>query len=375
MPPSARWLGRAPRELQEPIRDPRDPAKPFAEGPSDLHHQHCSFPEGTIAEAKRRLAPRQPPEAWSRPTGPAVTIEDATSSSNTSCIRIRTTTRLADGHVDNVVGSGESTTAGSGESTSTTVVEFVDNVLRVEHAQFTCAWGDDLPTEPTVLLGCCNEWPAFVDADKQWTVPNLAQRERAATASASAAAAEECLFSVDGGPGFARESYGEGRVTMCEYDHYCRGQAGGDAAPLYVFDHRCLKPSGPREGTAGAGAETNSLSLCRDFDVPPSFRRDVMSGLTGSQFRPLPPAWLLVGCARSGTPIHDHPLTVAWNALLSGCKLWALLPPDVGEASLLLNSSGSISEATERLPQSEDEDDGADFDLSALDWFGWGCTS
>jgi len=53
------------------------------------------------------------------------------------------------------------------------------------------------------------------------------------------------------------------------------------------------------------------------------------------------------GASGSGTPIHDHPLTVAWNALLAGCKLWVAMPPDVDPAYLLL-----------------DTDD--DFDLSAL---------
>jgi hypothetical protein len=36
--------------------------------------------------------------------------------------------------------------------------------------------------------------------------------------------------------------------------------------------------------------------------------------------RPLPQAWLLVGAEGSGTPIHCHPRTVAWNTLLAGAK-------------------------------------------------------
>jgi hypothetical protein len=94
-----------------------------------------------------------------------------------------------------------------------------------------------------------------------------------------------------------------------------------------------------------------------------------------------------VGCARSGTPIHDHPLTVAWNALLSGCKLWAILPPDIDEALLLLNSDTRDTDTAEETRCSNDfvdvghspgsaaeaasgEDGDHDFDLSALDWFG-----
>ncbi len=63
--------------------------------------------------------------------------------------------------------------------------------------------------------------------------------------------------------------------------------------------------------------------------------------------------------------MHDHPLTVAWNALLSGCKLWAVLPPDVDESRLLLDCNWSREGST----CTDDEGDDSDFDLSALEWF------
>jgi hypothetical protein len=37
-----------------------------------------------------------------------------------------------------------------------------------------------------------------------------------------------------------------------------------------------------------------------DYTVPRCFTHDAMGGTTGSRFRPLPPAWLLVGAARQG---------------------------------------------------------------------------
>ena len=96
-----------------------------------------------------------------------------------------------------------------------------------------------------------------------------------------------------------------------------------------------------------------------------------------ANYRTLPPVWLLVGCARSGTPIHDHPTTAAWNALLCGCKLWAVFPPDVDQDVLLLNlllgGGGGGKGTDEGKPQQheDDEDDEDDeFDLSALQWFG-----
>jgi len=348
---------------------------------------------GTIDEAKRRLAPRQPLEAWTHPTGPSVRVEEVPmhltkgEGSSSNCIRVHTTHQSIE--------SG---------SRVVTARDFADNVPRLESTAFTCPWGDDLPTEPTVLTGCCEYWPAFARDEKQWNVPNLARR-----AVVTSECDNEQLFSVDGGPGFARESYGEGRVSMPEYARYCNNHAGGDAVPLYIFDHRCLRPRPTGNGNCTEDSSTSatpidsSINLFDDYRIPPSFQRDVMSCLTGTRFRPLPPAWLLVGCARSGTPLHDHPLTVAWNALLSGCKLWAILPPNIDESLLLLttneadpnapneansankhffascepdfdcdnfgNKAGNNDGGNNNDEEVENDNDD-DFDLSALDWFG-----
>jgi histone arginine demethylase JMJD6 len=133
----------------------------------------------------------------------------------------------------------------------------------------------------------------------------------------------------------------QGKVTLDEYKQYCEsgGEAEKDVAPLYIFDPDIL----------------SSTFASDEFSTPACFSKDAMACIDGTEYRPLPPAWLLVGVKRSGTPIHDHPLTVAWNALLVGCKLWCCLPPDVDERLLLLNL--------------HDDDDNADFDLSALEWF------
>jgi len=75
---------------------------------------------------------------------------------------------------------------------------------------------------------------------------------------------------------------------------------------------------------------------------------------------------LLVGVERSGTPIHDHPTTVAWNALLVGCKLWCCLPPDVDEKHLLLNLEYDLDQENN---DSTADDSDIDIDSSAIDWF------
>ena len=74
------------------------------------------------------------------------------------------------------------------------------------------------------MVGCCNDWAAFATA-QSWGVAALAGR-----------AGRSCTFSLDGGPGFARESLNLGRVSMPEYRRYCDADADADAAPLYIFD-------------------------------------------------------------------------------------------------------------------------------------------
>jgi hypothetical protein len=136
---------------------------------------------------------------------------------------------------------------------------------------------------------------------------------------------------------------------------YCAHQQ--DDAPLYIFDAHLATRTFADGG-----------SLRAECGPPPAcFSHDAMAGI--HHLRPLPPAWLLVAAARSGTPIHDHPHTgahpepnpnpvlttsptlplyadpepepaVAWNVLLSGCKLWAILPP--GECELAEDQGSAL---------------------------------
>jgi histone arginine demethylase JMJD6 len=214
---------------------------------------------------------------------------------------------------------------------------FHDSVMRIPSSTFeNDVYGDTLPDTPIVLTGCCDNWKAFESPGKSWDVHDLANRYTG-------------LVALDGGPSFARLSLCSAKVSLNEYLRYCGNDADGDDAPLYVFDPDFLKHDSTFDG---------GDSVRREFSIPPCFSHDEMACCNGSRFRPLPPAWLLVGATRSGTPIHNHPMTVAWNALLSGCKLWCCLPPDVTESALLLNFD-------------QDSDDEADdaFDLSALQWF------
>jgi histone arginine demethylase JMJD6 len=169
-------------------------------------------------------------------------------------------------------------------------------------------------------------------------------------------------FSLDGGPAFARNSMSEGKVSMNEYARYVNNDSDGDVAPLYIFDANALKSN------TKSGQFVDGSSFCDAYSIPACFSKDAQEKVTFSAFRPLPPAWLLVGGKGSGTPIHDHPTTAAWNALLSGCKLWACLPPNCSESALLLNSTDDVN--NKNNDDVNDEDEECDFDLSALQWFG-----
>lgn len=222
--------------------------------------------------------------------------------------------------------------------------EFVDCADRHDVSTFNSEWGDDLPKYPFVLTGCCRGWKSFCSPGVSWGLLDLTARIK-----------HDTVFSLDGGPSFARLSMSDCRIEMSEYLRYSSSSSDNDDAPLYIFDHRILqKDSVFLDGTA----------LKDEYSTPFPFSHDILACCTGSRFRPLPPAWLLVGSKTSGTPIHDHPLTVAWNALLTGCKLWAVLPPDIDEDFLQLQLGPDDVD-----PCCGDGEEENAFDLSAFDWF------
>ena len=189
--------------------------------------------------------------------------------------------------------------------------------------------GSDLPLSPCVLSGVAAGWRAM--EGEGWSLPALAARCSATEA-----------FSLDGGPGFARESLAAGAVTMADFAHYALGgEAAADAAPLYIFDEGLAT----RRFASGA-------PMAGEFTIPACFAADQVGA--GAAARPLPPSWLLVGPAGSGTPVHCHPCTVGWCTLLRGAKLWVLLPPGTPPEALCVGAYNTVS--------AEDED------LSALAW-------
>jgi len=277
-----------------------------------------------IDRAKKAIAPRADLKEWLRHSSESAVANQS----------IHVHSSSSDGIHDCTTGGCSSYVAFSGaEEGGGDDHVFCDNVDRIPGCSFDRdVHGDSLPHAPAVLTGLLEEWPAFANPGTTWSAEDLAAREATAATRVS----------LDGGPSFARMSMCRGRVTLDEYNQYCEsGEAAHDIAPLYVFDPDIL----------------TSAFASDEFSTPECFSKDVMACIDGTEYRPLPPAWLLMGVKRSGTPIHNHPLTVAWNALLVGCKLWCCLPPDVDESALLLNL------------RDDDEEDECPFDLSALEWF------
>lgn len=101
--------------------------------------------------------------------------------------------------------------------------------------------------------------------------------------------------------------------TMSEYVTYMRYNL--DESPLYLFDSNFV------EKTSRSGK-----SLLTDYRVPECFDQDLFK-LLGSD-RP-DHRWLIMGPARSGSTFHKDPNgTCAWNAVVTGSKLWIMFPPD-----------------------------------------------
>lgn len=84
-----------------------------------------------------------------------------------------------------------------------------------------------------------------------------------------------------------------------------------DESPLYLFD-----------------CSSNAMkTLQKEYDVPQLFQQDLFT-----LFQHCRPdhAWLIIGSKRSGSTFHKDPnYTSAWNAALSGRKVWVMFPPGI----------------------------------------------
>ncbi|ORZ29254.1 hypothetical protein BCR44DRAFT_45918 [Catenaria anguillulae PL171] len=153
---------------------------------------------------------------------------------------------------------------------------------------------------PCILTDCISHWPAFA------TYPTFAEFE-----------------SLYGSLRLRAEATD---LTLSEYLTYLRANPP-DESPVYLFDKDF-----PRQGALGA-------QLARSYSVPDYFKADLFSvlGATRPDF-----AWLIVGPIRSGSTHHKDPnMTSAWNAVITGSKLWIMYPPDVVPPGVFPSADGA----------------------------------
>lgn len=88
-----------------------------------------------------------------------------------------------------------------------------------------------------------------------------------------------------------------------------------DENPLYLFD--CSSEA--------------MAQLKKEYTLPEIFQHDLFSVFQRENIQCRPDyAWLIVGSARSCSTFHKDPNhTSAWNAALTGRKLWIMLPPTI----------------------------------------------
>eukprot|EP00835_Amoeboradix_gromovi_P002631 NODE_153_length_16933_cov_0.442141.p2 type:complete len:419 gc:universal NODE_153_length_16933_cov_0.442141:13127-14383(+) len=148
---------------------------------------------------------------------------------------------------------------------------------------------------PCILRGACKEWPAF----KKWNW--------------------EYLSDVCGDTLFQSEQLD---ITFREFAKYATSNPN-DESPIYLFDKNF----------------TNTVPvLADDFDSPKYFIDDLF------QYLPNRPdnLWIIAGPERSGSTWHKDPnQTSAWNATITGKKLWIFMPPNKTPPGIFPSADGS----------------------------------
>ena len=98
-----------------------------------------------------------------------------------------------------------------------------------------------------------------------------------------------------------------------------------DNASVRIFDPLAEHEHLGKRRSSGPPTDTDKLSLQRDYRPPAVLDRDLFRScglLTDYQ-------WTLLSSANTGTPLHVDPaFTNGWNTVLSGRKMWVVLPPD-----------------------------------------------
>ena len=98
---------------------------------------------------------------------------------------------------------------------------------------------------------------------------------------------------------------------MSEFVEYMFGNK--DDSPLYLFE-------------SSLEDHEQAKNMLKQYKPPKFFQKNYFQ-LLGDDDMP-PHRWFLMGPKRSGTEMHQDPLsTSAWNASIMGHKRWVLIPP------------------------------------------------
>ena len=179
---------------------------------------------------------------------------------------------------------------------------------------------------PFMIKGFASDWPAVTRWD-----PSSVFRNRCVSPSLSSSCLEtsattsnmfSCHFRCGDLADDSNSDGAEDEVTVSLSDLFEYFLSQQDDDPLYVFDrkfadaNRCPSMLDDYHNNSGSGPDRLRAALYPD---------DLMAHM---QTKRPPHRWFLCGPRGSGTAVHrDPPGTLAWNALLKGCKIWALLDP------------------------------------------------
>jgi hypothetical protein len=183
--------------------------------------------------------------------------------------------------------------------------------------------------KPCVFKGLASRWPAL-RGKRKWSFENLREHYGDEYFLATNESSNAIL---------TMEEFLELHVFTEKMTQDVPSSSPHDANPLYLFDPTF---------------DDDNAEMLDAYQEPGIFS-EAIGGLDLMQQVPLELQpdyrWLLVGGTFSGSHLHIDPLhSSAWNTLLVGEKLWALIPPEVEVSPTLEMGPGGFQTTTVSRP-------------------------
>lgn len=176
---------------------------------------------------------------------------------------------------------------------------------------------------PFILTKEMADWPAM----RLWTTESLLDR------FAETRFRAECVdWPLQRYVDYMRDNQDESPLYLFD-SHFAEKTARTDpSSSLEIADHESnsnindINNINDHDRGNGEKDRKRKTSLADEYTIPPCFAQDAFTIL--SHDRP-DHRWLILGPARSGSTFHKDPNgTCAWNAVVTGAKLWIMSPPD-----------------------------------------------